>query len=140
MPIVVGNGIDIGSGITITSGAGGGGGTPGVDNVLGYFQLDPPITPGNQLEDPTATVNSPTGFTINNQSLTGIAFPALTVSNQNWVSNNFATLPGNYTCTWGPGSTVASSTIMVVSVSPLTFFVQGQTGAATYNYPFVLSV
>jgi hypothetical protein len=141
MPIVVGNGIDIGNGITITGGAGGGGGTPGIDNVFGYFQLDPPITPGYQLQDPTATVNGSVGFTIDDDNLTGVAVTALTVSNDNWITTNYTTIPGTYTCTWGPGSTVASSSILVVQASgPFVFFIQGQSGPATYNYPFVLSV
>ena len=139
MAIVIEGGISIGPGITI-GGTGGGGGTPGVDNVTGYSEMNPPIIPGNQLEDGTATINGSTGFTINDDGATGIAIGGLTVSNQNWFNANYTT--GNYyTCTWGPGSTVASSSIYVTQVSgALVFFVQGQTGAATYNYPFTFSV
>lgn len=116
----------------------GGGGTPGVDNVVGYTEMPPPVTPGGTLEDPTATINGSTGFTINNDTLTGIAITNLTVSNQNWFNTNYPTVPGTYTVTWGPGSTVASSSINVVNLtSPgLVFYVQGQSGPATYNYPF----
>ncbi len=139
MPIVVENGITVGPGISI--GSGGGGGTAGVDNVIGYLEFSPPIIPGNQTEDPTATVNGTTGITINNASLTGLAFPGITVSNQNWLANNFVTVPGTYTCSWGPGSTVASSSINVVQISPqLVFYIQGQSGAATYNYPYTLGL
>lgn len=137
MSIVIENGINVGGGIAI--GGPGGGGTPGVDNVIGYLEFSPPIIPGNQTEDPTATINGTTGITINNQSLTGLAFPGITVSNQNWLANNFTT--GLYTCAWGPGSTVASSTINVVQTSPaLVFFIQGQSGPATYNYPYTLGL
>jgi len=140
MPIIIENGINVGGGISIGAG-GGGGGTAGVDNVIGYLEFSPPIIPGNQTEDPTATVNGTTGITINNQSLTGLAFPGITVSNQNWLANNFVTVPGTYTCAWGPGSTVPSSSINVVQTSPtLVFFIQGQTGAATYNYPYTLGL
>lgn len=141
MPIVIENGIDIGPGVNIGSG-GGPGPSPGSNNVVGYSEMNPPVVPGAQLEDSTATVNGSTGFTINNASATGVAIPGLTASNQNWFTTNYTVLPGTYTCTWGPGSTVASSSINVVQVtgSTIVFFIQGQTGAATYNYPFTFSV
>ena len=134
--IAIGPGITIGAGIFM--GAGSGGGTPGVNNVVGYNEMPPPVTAGGTLEDPTATINSPTGFTINNDASTGIAITALSASNQAF----FATYgTGTKTVTWGAGSTVASSTINVTqnSGTNLVFFVQGQTGAATYNYPFTFS-
>lgn len=120
--------------------------TAGVDNVVGYSQMNPPVVPGSQLEDSSATINGSTGFTINDDGSTGIAIPGLTASNVNWFIANYPTVPGTYTCTWGPGSTVASSSINVVQVpsswpgGDLVFFVQGQTGAATYNYPFTFGV
>ena len=135
--IAIGPGISVGPGIFMGTGSGGGG-TPGVNNVTGYSEMPPPVTPGGDLEDPTATINGTTGFTINDQTKTGIAISALTASNQAF----FATYgTGTKTCTWGAGSTVASSTINVItnSGSTLVFFVQGQTGAATYNYPFTFS-
>lgn len=121
------------------------GGNPGVDNVLGYAQMPPPVTAGGTLEDPTATINGSTGFTINDDGATGIAITGLTSSNQTWFTTNYTVVPGTYTCSWGPGSTVASSSITVVTNNPsgspqFVFFVQGQTGAATYNYPFTFSV
>jgi hypothetical protein len=142
-------GITLGAGITLgpgnTLGTGGGGGTPGVDNVTGYSQFNPPIIPGNQLEDGSATINGTTGFTINSDTATGVAIPGLTLSNVNWFIANYTT--GTHTVHWGPGSTVASSTIQVVQVPTswpasiiLVFFIQGQTGPATYNYPFTFSV
>jgi hypothetical protein len=138
-PIRIEGGINVGPGISIGAYSGGGG-TPGVNNCTGYSEMPPPITPGGTLEDTTATINSPTGFTINDQTKTGIAITALSASNQTWFAANFST--GTHTCTWGPGSTVPSSTIIVITSSGtnLVFFVQGQTGPATYNYPFTFSV
>ena len=135
--VSIGPGWKIGPGWSIGSGSGGGG-TPGVNNVTGYTEMPPPVTAGGDLEDPTATINSPTGFTINDNTKTGIAITALSASNQTF----FATYgTGTKTVTWGAGSTVASSTINVTynSGASLVFFVQGQTGAATYNYPFTFS-
>lgn len=135
-PLIIGPGIDIGGGIIIGTAVGGG--TPGVNNVTGYNEMPPPVTAGGDLEDPTATINSPTGFTINDDTKTGIAISALSASNQTF----FATYgTGTKTVTWGAGSTVASSTIIVATNSgaTLVFDVQGQTGPATYNYPFTFS-
>jgi hypothetical protein len=139
MTVSVGPGWTIGSGWILGSGTGGGGGgTPGVDNVVGYAEMPPPVTPLGTLEDPTATINSPTGFTINDDTKTGIAITGLSASNQAF----FATYgTGTKTVSWGAGSTVASSTINVTnnSGSNIIFFVLGQSGAATYNYPFTFS-
>ena len=136
MAIVIEGGIDVGAGIDI--GGTGGGGTPGVNNVTGYTEMPPPVTAGGDLQDVTATINGSTGFTINNDAATGIAITALSVSNQTFFST-YGT--GTKTCTWGPGSTVASSTINIGTNSGanLVFFVVGQTGPATYNYPFTFS-
>jgi hypothetical protein len=135
MPIVIENGIGIGPGISIGSGTGGG--TPGVDNVVGYSEMPPPVTAGGALEDPTATVNGSTGFTINDDSLTGVAITALTASNQAWIAANYPNI-GTFTIAFGPGSTVPSTTIFVTVLSgaQIVFFIQGQVGPATYNYPF----
>ena len=128
MTITIEGGIDIGLGVAL------GGGTPspspGTNNVVGYSEMPPPVTAGGTLEDGTATINGSTGFTINNASATGVAINGLSVSNQAF----FATYgTGTKTCTWGPGSTVASSTITVVTNNPsgfpqFVFFVQGQSG------------
>jgi hypothetical protein len=140
MAIVCENGINIGPGITIGNGSGGGG-PSGVTNVVGYNEMPPPVTAGVALEDPTATINSPTGFTINDDTKTGIAISGLTASNDAF----FATYgTGTKTVTWGPGSTVASSTVNVVTNNPsgfpeLVIDIQGQSGPATYNYPFTFS-
>lgn len=127
------------TGTNIIAGSGGPSpGPSGVDNVVGYAEMPPPVTAGGTLEDPTATINSPTGFTINNDGDTGVAITGLTASNQAWFAANYPTVPGTYTCTWGPGSTVASSSINVVTLAgaQIVFYIQGQSGAATYNYPF----
>jgi len=133
--IKIEQGINVGGGINIGLG---GGDTPGVNNVTGYNEMPPPVTAGGNLQDVTATVNGSTGFTINNDAATGIAITALSVSNQTFFST-YGT--GTKTCTWGPGSTVSSSTINVGTNSGanLVFFVVGQTGPATYNYPFTFS-
>lgn len=140
MAIVFENGINIGPGINI--GLSGGGGTPGVNNVIGYSEMPPPVTAGGTLEDGTATINGSTGFTINNDTATGIAINGLTASNETFFAT-YGTGTGK-TVTWGAGSTVASSSINVVTNNPggtpeLVFFVVGQSGAATYNYPFTFS-
>lgn len=140
MAIVMTGGITMSPGVEIRYGSSPAP-SPGVDNVVGYSEMPPPVAAGNALEDPTATINSPTGFTINNDTLTGIAINGLSASNQTF----FATYgTGTKTITWGPGSTVASSTITVVTNNPsgnpqLVFFIQGQSGPATYNYPFTFS-
>jgi len=139
MTITIASGIQVGPGISL--GGTGGGGTPGVDNVIGYNEVPPPVTALGTLEDPTATINSPTGFTINDDTKTGIAISGLTASNQAWFAANYLTMPGTYTCTWGPGSTAASSSITVFQLagSLLVFRVLGQSGPTTYNYPFTFS-
>ena len=139
MAITIKGGIEIGGNINI--GEGSSPPPPSGNNVVGYTEMPPPVTAGGTLEDPSATINSPTGFTINDPTKTGIAINGLSANNQTF----FATYgTGTKTCTWGAGSTVASSTISVVTNnsggSPqLVFFVQGQSGAATYNYPFTFS-
>jgi hypothetical protein len=143
MTVSIGPGWSISPGWELGSGTGGGGGggTPGVNNVTGFAEMPPPIVPGVALEDPTATVNGSVGFTINDDTKTGVGITALTASNDAF----FATYgTGTKTCTWGPGSTVASSTIIVGTNNPLSFpqlafVIQGQTGPATYNYPFTFS-
>lgn len=120
------------------------GGTPGVNNVFGYAEMNPPVVAGTQLQDNTATVNGSTGFTINDDTLTGVAVMSLSASNIAWFAANYTSIPSTHTVTWGPGSTVASSTVQVVQLAnpsttpatPFVFFIQGQSGAATYNYPF----
>lgn len=144
MTIIIEGGIGIGPGNALGGGAPGP--APGTNNVTGYSEMNPPVIPGSQLEDFTATINGSTGFTINDDTKTGIAIPGLTASNVNWFVANYTVVPGTYNVAWGPGSTVPNSSIIVIQVpsswpgGPLVFFVQGQTGPATYNYPFTFSV
>lgn len=121
------------------------GGTPGTNSVAGYSEMPPPVTPGGDLEDTTATVNGSVGFTINDDTKTGISMTGLTSSNVTWLLANYTIVPGTYNVTWGPGSTVATSAIQVTQIPAswpgnFVFFVQGQTGPATYNYPFTFSI
>lgn len=142
------SGIQLGAGISLGAGIGLGAGIspppPGANTVIGYSEMDPPVVPGEQLQDVTATINGSIGFTINNDTNTGIAVPAVTANNVTWLDANYTA--GNiYTCTWGAGSTVASSSIQVAQVpgswpGQFVFFIQGQTGPATYNYPFTFTV
>lgn len=135
-------GITLGSGITLTpagySGGGGGYGTAGIDGAVGYTEINGPVTAGVQIEDPTATIDNPVGFTINDDTRTGIAFMNLSASNQTFFST-YGT--GTKTVNWGSGSTVASSTVNITTNlgSQLVIFVQGQSGPATYNYPFTFN-
>jgi hypothetical protein len=132
--ITFGSGIALGSGIT-AAGSAGNYGTAGVNGSVGYAEINGPVLPGNQTEDNTATVNDPVGFTINDDTATGIAIDNLSASNQAF----FATYgTGIRTVNWGPGSTVASSAVnlQLNAGSSLIFYVLGQTGPATYNYPF----
>jgi hypothetical protein len=96
------------------------------------------IGPKDRARVESLTYRTPVPDFLLSQTKTGIAITALTASNQAW----FATYgTGTKTCTWGAGSTVASSTINVINNSggSIVFFVQGQTGSATYNYPFTFS-
>ena len=136
--IQFGSGITVGSGIGINTIPGGGGGeTDGVDGTIGSSAI-PDVT---QIQDTTATLNGTTGFTINNPAQTGVAIPYgnMTDSNQTFFST-YGPL-GTKTVTWGPGSSVASSSV-ILNNSPgaaLVFFIQGAMGPATYNFPFTFN-
>ena len=71
--IIFGSGITLGVGIAVGAGTPGPGPSPGTNNVTGYSEMPPPVTAGDDLEDPTATVNGSVGFTINDDTKTGIA-------------------------------------------------------------------
>lgn len=108
-----------------------------VDNGLITFEeMGPPIIPGNQTEDNTATINGTTGITINDSTNTGIAVPNLTSENQTYYST--LSVPGTYTATLGPGSSYATVSVDVVeSVGTLVFFIDPTlTYPLTINYPF----
>ena len=63
-PLTVAAGWTIGPGWSIGTGTGGGG-IAGVDGCVGYDQMPGPVVAGYGIEDGTATVNNPIGFTIN---------------------------------------------------------------------------
>lgn len=144
--VIVQNGVKITNGVTISNGSS----TPPTSSgsgVITYTDMGPPIIPGNQLEDNTATINGSTGFTINIDMATGVAISNLSASNQTFFNNLGL---GTHNITFGAGSTVASSTVQIVNTpngaggggpggSFLVFFIQGQTGPATYNFPFTIS-
>ena len=136
--ITFGPGITIGAGITIGGGSGTNYGTAGIDGSVGYIEIVGPVIPNQQIEDITATVNDPIGFTINNDTATGVAIPNLSTSNKAFFAN-YGT--GIKTVYWGSGSTVSSSLVNLVTNNPshLIFYIQGQTGPATYNYPFTFN-
>ena len=144
--IKFGNGITLGYGIAIGAGSPAPPPVPGTDNATGYNEMPPPVTPGGDIEDKTATINGSTGFTINdpnnvfpNIGGTGVAITALTANNQAF----FATYgTGTRTVSWGPGSTYSSSTVNVVtnSGSSLIFFINPALSyPATFNYPFTFN-
>jgi hypothetical protein len=131
---IIEGGITIGGGISIGSGSGGGGGTGGINGSLGYAEVPGPIVPGQQIEDSSATVNNPIGFTINNAGATGVAIVNLTASNQAF----FATYgTGTKTVTWGAGSSYSTTTVNLVTNNPgqLVFFIQSISVPATFNWP-----
>jgi len=144
--IIIQNGVKITNGVTISNGSS----TPPPSSgsgVITYTDMGPPIIPGQQLEDGSATINGSTGFTINMDMATGIAVMNLSASNQTFFNNLGL---GTHTVTFGAGSTVASTTVQIVNIpngqggggpggSALVFFIQGQSGPATYNYPFTFS-
>jgi len=142
--ITVGPGWTIGPGWTL--GTGGGGPTPGVNGSFGYAEMNPPVIAGNQLEDSTATVNNPTGFTINSPlfsasgSSTGTGFivEATTTSNNTFLN----TLPGPafYNITLGAGSTATNGTAYISGISPLIMYLsEGLTYPFTVNYPITIT-
>jgi len=135
--LTLGQGLTIGKGITFGAGSGGGGGyygTAGVDGAVGYNEIGGPVIPYQQIEDSSATVNDPSGFTINDDTATGVAISNLSASNQTFFAS-YGT--GMKTVYWGPGSTVVSSTVnLAYNSGSLVFYIQGQSGPATYNYPF----
>jgi len=136
-PLQIGAGITFGPGISVGSIPPSGGG-------ITYAEMAPPIVPGQQLEDTSATVNAPTGFTINltppeNPGNTGIAVTALSVDNQTYY-NNLGT--GYFTATYGPGSTYTTSSVQITNItgSNMTFFIDpGLTYPATFNFPITIA-
>lgn len=131
--------------LTVTVGAGwtiGPGWTLGPSNPPGngfitYTEMAPPVVAGVQLQDTTATVNDPIGFTINDGGVTGVAVTNLTTENQTFFDNQGT---GVFTATFGAGSTYTTATVNIVQTSgPLVFFIDpGLSYPATFNYPFTI--
>jgi hypothetical protein len=138
-PIQIGAGITFGAGISVGTGS-----APSGDGAITYLEMSPPIVPGQQLEDSTATVNAPTGFTINltppeNPGNTGVAVTALTANNIAYYTNLGN---GYFTATYGPGSTYGTSQVQIVDLtgSAFTFFIDpGLTYPATFNFPITIA-
>ena len=118
----------------------------GVDNITGYAQMtsSPPLNYPEDFSHTNYTTNEPTGFTFTSPGSpsNGFAVSNLSLSNTAW----FDTHPTPTTITWGPGSTVASSSITVDYYGPgpnpgksIAVSIIGQVGSATYNFPFTWS-
>jgi hypothetical protein len=131
--IKVGAGIEIGAGINIGAEA-----APIVGGTITYLEMNPPVIPGNQLEDPTATVNGSVGFTINNSGNTGVAVGNLTLENDTFFTNQGL---GYFAASFGPGSTHSTATVQISQVGGfLVFFIDPGIGyPATFNYPFTIA-
>ena len=129
--IQFGPGITLGAGVTA-------GAAPITGGTITYLEMNPPVIPGNQLEDGSATVNDPVGFTINSSSATGVAVTALSGPNQTFFTNQGL---GYFNASFGPGSTHATALVNITYVSGvLVFFIDPSIGyPATFNYPFVIA-
>lgn len=141
--------ISLGQGITLGQGIGLGiaDGPQGSNGQILYDDMGPPIIPGSQLEDVSATINGNTGFTIKDDTATGVAVINLSSSSQTYYNNLGL---GTFTATFGSGSTTSTASVHIVHLpdgvggggpgdSILVFFILGQSGSATYNYPFYIS-
>ena len=104
-PLTVGAGWTVGPGWTL------GPSNPTGNGFITYTEMDPPVVPGNQLEDGTATVNDPIGFTINDGGATGVAVIALTNDNIIYY-DNLGT--GTFTANLGAGSSSNTISVQVV--------------------------
>jgi len=107
--------------------------------TINYLEMDPPIIPGDQLEDGTATINEPVGFTINDSGATGVAITNLTNDNNTYFSNLGT---GYFTATFGPGSTHASAQVEITHASGgyLVFYIDsGVSYPFTVNFPITIS-
>lgn len=133
MTLQISGGISMGSGITIKIKP-----APVIPGSITYNEMGPPVVAKRQIQDATATVNSSTGFTINNHSATGIAVPALTALNKSFFT---AKGRGYFTATFGTGSTYASATVQIISAgSPFIFYIDSTLNyPATFNYPITIT-
>jgi hypothetical protein len=138
-------GITVEGGITIENGIGFGAqpAPPPPGNPITYAQMPGPVTktPANpsNLQDATATINNPVGFTINNISQTGVAVFSPDANSQAFFNTNGV---GTYNVALGAGSTVATTTATVTQVigATIIFFFNGVTQPTTFNFPFTFSI
>lgn len=142
------SGVTFQGGSTIQKMDGGGGGGNGSNGVILYADMNPPITPGAQLQDSTATVNGTTGFTINNGIDTGVAVMSLSAANQTYFNNLGL---GTHTATFSAGSTHATASVNITHLpngtggggpggASLVFFIDsGISYPATFNFPITIS-
>lgn len=145
MPLTLHKGLTIGKGITFGAGTGGGGGGGGTGSIT-YEQMPGPVAAGyieSNLQDPSATVNNPVGFTINDSDSSGVFANALTAENITYFDNLG---PGTYTATLGAGSTYNTISVNVVTIPSEESFAQlvwlfdpAETYPATFNYPITIS-
>ena len=138
------------NGVTFQGGSiiqkqGGGGGGGGGSGTITYAEFNPPIIPGNQLEDATATINGSIGFTINDSGSTGIAVPNLSPSNATFFSTQGT---GTFTATFGAGSTHTTASVNIVSTTGggpgysggMVFYIDNTLSyPATFNFPIKIS-
>lgn len=134
--ITIGSGVTFGAGITVGTVATGLG-------AITYAQMNPPVIAGNQLEDGSATINDPVGFTINNGGNTGVAVGALTQENITYFNNLGK---GTFTATLGAGSTYATISVDIINIPSdgafgqvVFFFDSTRNYPATFNYPISIS-
>jgi hypothetical protein len=136
-PLKIEGGITVGGGINVGPGS-----LPITGGTITYAEMNPPVVAGFQLEDGSATVNNPTGFTINNGANTGVAVQTLTIENQTFFDNQGT---GFYAATFGAGSTYATATVEITTTpsmggGTMVFFIDpGLSYPATFNYPFVIA-
>lgn len=138
MSITFGPGITLGAGIVF-----GGTSASGGNGSIIYAQMSPPVQPSIQLQDGSATINDPVGFTINNGEYTGVAVGGLTANNITYFNNLGK---GIFTATLGAGSTYNTIPVTVVTIpsdggfAGLVFFFDNTASyPATFNYPITIS-
>ena len=137
-------GIQVGAGITFGEGiyVGGGSPPPPPNAVVTYTEMPGPVSAGYQLQDSSATVNNPIGFTINNSAATGVA--VLNPTGANLTYYNTLTVGQYVTASFGAGSTHATAQLQVSAIpsgdGAFGFFIDNTIGyPATFNYPFNIS-
>lgn len=137
MTVIVNN-ISIQNQVIISSG-----GAPTGGGVITYADMGGPVEAGFQLEDNSATVNDPTGFTINTWGAWGVAPNSLSTENYNFFNAN--PVPQLYNVTCGAGSTYTNVTATVTQVEPgfmVFYFTQADFAdtPVTFNYPFTFTL